>query len=228
MSERPLLLSSAKIGVPLREEPHLTPSLLIALFAGLVFVLFGAADIVSRLYGEPLVAAAPSMPSAVIVEGDTHEQAPTTVPLSPMVPDRLVIASLGIDAAVERVGLNPRGNMAVPSGYSTVAWYKDGGRPGSPGNTVIAGHLNNSLGLSGVFERLNQLQIGDTIVVRGALGDAHYVVRDLTVYSVEDAPTKSIFTTEGPSNLVLITCDGAWDQGARSYDKRLVVVAEPV
>ena len=58
--------------------------------------------------------------------------------------------------------------MGTPSTFYTVAWYSAGPKPGEPGNTVIDGHVNNALGLSGVFEHLGDVQIGDTIEVAGA------------------------------------------------------------
>ncbi len=209
-------LSSAKIAA-LYEEPWLTPGRLVALFVGLIFVLVGAIDILSRL---PLWSPDAPHASAAALPRPSESVRASFIPL------RLVAPSIGVDAAVEQVGLNAAGNMAVPSGYKTVAWYKNGAAPGEAGTTVIAGHLNNSLGLAGVFENLNQLQLGDTVQVVGENAEARYVVREITVYGAHDAPVKDIFSTGGLSRLVLITCDGAWDKGARSYDKRLVVTLE--
>lgn len=192
----------------------------IALGLGVLLVAFGALDMLLRLSG-----------TEGLVPGAASAAVPLARPLNrvlteTLTPTRLSIPSLDVDASVEALGLNASGNMAAPTTYYTVAWYKDGPKPGEAGNTVIAGHLDNSLGLAGVFYKLDQLQFGDTIVVRGEEGEARYAVRSMTVYDAENAPNEEIFATEGPSRLVLITCDGAWREGTRSYDKRLIVVAE--
>lgn len=203
-------------------EPVVTEGRLLAVFFGLIFVLYGAIDIIARLdHGSGISVASPA---AVVLARPT---ALASVPQTPFIPERLTIAAISVDTSVEMVGLNAAGNMAVPSSYKTVAWYKDGARVNAAGSTVIAGHLNNSLGMAGVFERLHTLGLGDTIVVEGEGNQVEYVVREMTVYDAELAPTDEIFTTDGPSQLVLITCNGAWDQGARSYDKRLVIIATP-
>lgn len=201
-----------------------TPGRLLAVFFGLIFVLYGAIDILARLNhaGRGLDA---TTPAAVVLARPTR--GPQVIE-TPFIPERLVVDSIGVQASVESVGLTVAGHMAVPSSYKTVAWYRDGARIGAAGSTVIAGHLNNSLGLAGVFESLHTLSLGDVITVEGEGKSAQYSVREMSVYAADAAPTETIFATEGPSRLILITCNGAWDKGARSYDKRLVIVAEPL
>jgi len=117
--------------------------------------------------------------------------------------------------------------MATPSNFDNVAWYSLGAKPGAQGSAVIAGHVNNALLKSGVFERLSQIKNGDYITVEDSAGKALvYKVSSVEEYQ-PDAPTDALFATTGPSRLVLITCDGEWVPSARSYDKRLVVIAEP-
>ena len=104
---------------------------------------------------------------------------------------------------------------------------KIGAKPGAQGSAVFAGHVNNALLKSGVFERLSQIKNGDYITVEDSAGKALvYKVSSVEEYQ-PDAPTDALFATTGPSRLVLITCDGEWVPSARSYDKRLVVIAEP-
>src|SRR5688572_8435793 len=58
-------------------------------------------------------------------------------------PTRLEIPSLGIDAAVQEVGITKKGTMGVPRGYDEAGWYKYGAAPGELGSAVLAGHLDN-------------------------------------------------------------------------------------
>lgn len=145
---------------------------------------------------------------------------------TPLTPARLRVPSIGVDAAVEAVGVKEGGAMATPSGFATTGWYKYGALPGEAGNAVIAGHVNNGLGLSGVFARLPEIAIGATITVADRSGRAlNYVVVEKSQYATNEAPLQDIFSITGPSGLVLITCEGDWIPKERSYDKRLVVLA---
>lgn len=182
-------------------------------FCIVFFVSLGAIDILARMFTG----------GSVVGPSFTAEVAAAT---EPIMPARLTIESLGIDAAVEHVGKNENGNMAVPSSYSSTAWYELGSRPGEEGNAVIAGHRDNSLGLPGVFSRLEAIAPGAAITVADAAGRTlHYVVRKVERYPYSAAPLTTIFATQGRSQLVLITCDGEWDPSARSYKDRLVVYA---
>ena len=116
--------------------------------------------------------------------------------------------------------------MGTPSTFYTVGWYSLGPKPGEAGNTVIDGHVNNALGLSGVFEHLGDVNIGDAVQVSGADGQAlMYIVTSVQEYPTNGAPLDTIFATQGRSQLMLITCDGEWVSADHSYDKRLVVTA---
>lgn len=184
-----------------------------------ILVIVGAIDLLAR-------AAAPASPAEVSADAASERHASFEALADPLTPSRLSIPKLGIDTMVEPVGLNARGNMTVPSTYRTVSWYRPGAKAGAAGNTVIAGHLDNSLGLPGVFERLHILSVGDTLAIEDARGESLvYNIVSMTVYDLEKAPAEEIFSTDGPSRLVLITCNGAWDKDKKSYDKRLVVVA---
>lgn len=139
-------------------------------------------------------------------------------------PVRIRIPALAIDAKVQHVGVNAKGNMAVPSNFTDTAWYEDGPAPGESGSAVIAGHVNNGLGLSGVFENLNDLEVGDDIYVERADGEVvHFIVMSSRVYPYTDAPEEVIFNPAGSARLNLITCEGRWVAEDKTYDERLVV-----
>ena len=141
-------------------------------------------------------------------------------------PARLIISSLNINAAVQDVGVNAAGNMGVPNNFTDVAWYKAGPEPGAPGSAVIDGHVDNGLGLDGVFKHLADIKVGDEIEVDSASGaKLHFAVSNISEYPYHEVPTVNIFTTSGPPTLTLITCEGVWVQSDKTYDHRLVVTA---
>jgi sortase (surface protein transpeptidase) len=155
---------------------------------------------------------APSMPQAT----------PVRVVDAPL---RLRIPALGIDAAVQWVGVDEQGRMGVPNNYTDVAWYELGPRPGMPGNAVIAGHLDSTTGPA-VFFRLDALGPGDELfVVTHGGEELRFVVEGLEAYAVNDAPLDRIFGPAPIPRLNLITCDGTFDWSRREYDQRLVVYA---
>lgn len=153
------------------------------------------------------------------------DQALETSPLQH--PRRLAIPSLGIDTMVQEVGVNTEGNMGVPSNFTDVGWYKYGVVPGGRGSAVIAGHVDNGLGLSGVFKKLDEIEIGDEIIVeREDGGQLTFVVTGKKSYPYDAVPTEIIFNPAGSQRLNLITCGGSWVKSAKTYDQRLVVFAK--
>ncbi|MBC7836776.1 class F sortase [Acetobacteraceae bacterium] len=230
MSEKPLLLSSAKSGVLLKERAPWSLWRTVATCIGIFVILIGAMDVAGRVS---------KFLSAVDTSNITHTAfAPLgtldfsaggdALPQEPLVPTRIHIPALTIDASVQAVGLKSDGKtMAAPSNFTDISWYKPGVQPGAAGNAVFAGHLNSPiLARSGVFEHLGDIQIGDTVVVSNAEGrELTYIVSEMNEYTTELAPLTSIFKSRGPSQIVLVTCEGNWDPEKRSFDKRLVVTA---
>lgn len=198
---------------------RLTSRDILILFFGLVFVIFGISDVASRVFSH----------TSAVETAEVKEINPTSTPVAvaPFTPVRLQVPALYIDATIEIVGRKSDGSMKAPSKFDTTAWFNESAYAGGEGNTVIAGHLNNALDTSGVFEHLDNLSLGEKIVLLDQNGrGATYVVREMTVYDTNAAPNNLIFAKTGPSRVVLITCNGAWDKGKKSYDKRLVVFAD--
>jgi len=184
--------------------------ILVIIMTALAFGIFGVTIVQSFWY-------APDTEIEVPIETDTAEN-------PAHYPERIRIPRLGIDTGVQHVGVNASGNMAVPTNYTDTAWYKYGPAPGEGGSAVIAGHVNNGLGLSGVFERLSELETGDDIYVTRADGkEVHFVVAGKRSYPYDDAPADVIFNPSGSVRLNLITCEGKWVKKDKTYDQRLVV-----
>lgn len=141
------------------------------------------------------------------------------------IPERVIIPALGVNANVQDVGIAASGNMAVPNNFTDVAWYRYGAAPGQAGSAVIDGHVDNGLGLPGVFKNLNTIAVGDAIDVQNASTTLHFSVVDIERYPYKNVPVQQIFAATTTPMLNLITCEGVWVQGDRTYDHRLVVYA---
>ena len=77
-------------------------------------------------------------------------------------PERLEIASVGIDVTVKPVGVSPDGQMALPPNPEVLGWYRFGPSPGGgTGSAVVAGHLDSKRYGLGPLVGLREVDAGD-------------------------------------------------------------------
>jgi len=141
-------------------------------------------------------------------------------------PVSLRIPAIDVDAPIESVGINSKGEMDTPTDPASTAWFNLGPRPGEVGSSVIDGHLDWFNGTPAVFENLSKLQKGDKLYVVDEDGTTiTFVVREFGSY-VQNQDATSVFrSVDGKAHLNLITCEGIWNQARQSYSNRLVVFA---
>jgi sortase A len=138
----------------------------------------------------------------------------------------LEIPSLDIKAKVEKVGLDDKGNMDVPTEVMNVAWFMYGSKPGEIGNAAITGHLDSPVGPA-VFYKLSDLEIGDMLLVTDEEGKIlEFFVTASQVYGNADFPIGEVFLESDVARLNLITCTGVFDRTTRVYSHKLVVYSE--
>lgn len=161
--------------------------------------------------------------------------APTPTPEpSGLLPARLIISKMGVDAAIMPVGADASGAMIAPyvkdprdPVWSSVYWWDLGALPGQKGNAVIAGHVNRPDGSPSTFTRLNRLAPGDTLRIVTADGQSlTFVVTSTETPLIQenDPGDPAFMRVFGPSltpNLNLVTCWGDWV--GNTYNRRLVV-----
>ncbi len=188
-------------------------------------VLFGVGIFCTTAYHALISSAAePEVKSPALAAN-----APAKTAGSAELPARLEIPSINIDAAVLQVGIGKSGNMAVPPNFIDVGWYKYGTIPGQVGSAVIDGHVDNGLALDGVFKHLGDVKLNDDIYIISNGGKRlHFVVTDIQTYPFTDVPTDILFNQKDAARLNLITCEGAWVQGQKTYDHRLVIFTKLV
>lgn len=139
-------------------------------------------------------------------------------------PATIRIPRLNIDTKIQQTGLNAKGDMGVPTNYTDVAWYKHGTIPGQIGSAVIDGHVDNGLGLAGVFKNLRELKKGDDVYVITKTGrELHFIVEEAVSYPYKSVPLEKLFSRKDDARLNLITCGGAWIKAEKTYDERFVV-----
>lgn len=94
----------------------------------------------------------------------------------------------------------------------------------APGNIVLSGHVELSDGRRGIFAGLDEMQIGETIILTRNGADHYYRVVDMMTVAPDDLTP--VYPTQD-ERLTLITCTG-YDFFSDTYEERQVVVAERV
>jgi sortase (surface protein transpeptidase) len=142
-------------------------------------------------------------------------------------PTTVSIPSIGLDAPIVPIGLEPGTDVLAIPDIHHVGWYDLGPSPGQDGSAVLAGHVD-SVGHLGVFWYLRDLVPGDAITLTYADGSVRrFVVIGRQEFAKQDLPA-DLFSRQGPPTLTLITCGGAFDEATGHYVDNVVVVASPV
>ena len=140
-------------------------------------------------------------------------------------PSRLIVPLLGINANIQYVGENAQGNMRAPDNFTDVSWYEYGTIPGSIGTAVIAGHVDNGLGLDGVFKHLSDIVVGADVYIETTGGDTrHFKVSDVEVYPYQSC--RDAFHTKWCGSPQSHYLRRSWVTGGDTYDQRIVIYAD--
>jgi hypothetical protein len=150
------------------------------------------------------------------------ETAAAAVGTRPGAPVRVSAPAIGINAAVEPLGLRPSGHVDVPRRFDTVGWYVGSAVPGAAGPTVLLGHIDSHTGPA-VFYRLSALRPGeDVTVARADAAVARFVVDRVAEYPKTHFPTAAVYGPTNRPELRLVTCAGP---SHGHYHDNLVVFA---
>lgn len=186
-----------------------------------VIAIAVSAGILARAYFTPV--------DLEVARPDLEKNAPLLTTPPKEEPKHFLVPRIDIDAHIQYVGVNAKGNMATPSNFSDVAWYKYGTVPGQMGSAVIDGHVDNGLGLAGVFKRLGELEVGDDVYIETKEGRRlHFRVIRIADYHYLNVPVEELFNRADGTYLNLVTCEGNWIKGEKTYDQRLVVYTKLV
>jgi sortase A len=170
---------------------------------------------------EPLVKISEPTSAAAQAPGQ-----PSLTAVQPIIPVRIQIPSIKVDAMIENVGILDNGQMGVPEVEKNVGWFEPGYKPGQNGSAVMAGHVDNKTGPS-VFFYLKTLKKGDKVLVTSEDGRTlSFVVTNIASYKTEESPIDYIFGKTVKPRLNLITCTGNYNRKTDQHEKRLVVFTE--
>ena len=194
--------------------------------AGVVLIALGLTT--GPRAAAPIAAAESRAPVTVAAPAPTAR----TPELAASPPTRIAIPALGVDSAVNPVGLNPDGTVQVPAPgplYDQAAWYTGSARPGQRGPAVILGHIDSAANGPSVFYRLSALRPLDGFTLTRADGRTLvYRVNSVKTYPKDAFPSQSVYGPTTRPEVRLITCGGAFDARARSYVDNTVVYANQI
>ncbi|MCM3609984.1 class F sortase [Planococcus sp. MERTA32b] len=143
-----------------------------------------------------------------------------------MVPARVAIPSIGVDAAIEATGILENGEMGVPEDINQVGWFEPGFKVGAKGHSVLAGHVDSLTGPA-IFYHLKKVEAGEKVFVTDRDGrEMVYEIQGKTSYPTDEAPIEEIFGPSGSRMINLITCTGTFNRDIGSHEERLVVTAK--
>lgn len=145
-------------------------------------------------------------------------------------PRALYITKLNVAARILPMAVNTDGSMQAPINIFDAGWYSPGVKPGETGAAIINAH---SFGRTqkGIFAHLDQLEIGDEIVVeRGDYKKLTYTVTHTETVPLKNVDMQEFMTPRGTATeaLNLMTCGGAWMKEDQTYDHRIIVYTERI
>lgn len=168
------------------------------------------------------------MPEAILASYTTArvQKSATPTPRSIATPIHIRIPAIGVDAAIEPVGVLNSGNLDTPhqQPWDDAGWYSSGYRPGEQGSAVIDAHVDRPGGGPATFWYLHLLQPGDQIMITTASQQQlSFRVTRTTNYPVENVPLQTIFADSSGKYLNLITCAGYYVPSLHGTTLRTVV-----
>jgi hypothetical protein len=182
-----------------------------------------AGDGDARVTTSTSTTAALDVPEIERPDRPTHAATVVTPPPSP--PQVVDIPAIGVHSGLQALDLGADGTLQAPSDFNVAGWFASGTEPGQPGPAVIAGHVDSRDGPA-VFYRLNELVVGDQIVVeRQDGGIVTFRVTDVQRHPKDAFPADAVYGPVPGAELRLITCDGPFDRAVHSYRDNLVVFA---
>lgn len=179
----------------------------------------------------------PTTPGTPRATTTTSSTATTTTTTNlGVIPTRLVIPDLQVDAPVVQVGLDEYGNLGAPShdDRTKAGWYAMDPRPGDGrGNVLMDGHtfVNDSAIFTSDFAE--KIHVGMAISVAGADGVAHRYTATTVLPAVnkkDDYPgvvaKYKLYDFTGPERLVIVTCSGSFNWITKTHEDVAIVIAD--
>jgi hypothetical protein len=144
---------------------------------------------------------------------------------SPSAPVRIDVASIGASAAIDPLGLNRDGSLAVPKDFRRAGYYTGRSLPGEIGPAIIVAHVGSRSGPA-VFARLSQIRPGaEVVVTRADKSRLVFIVDRLERHPKNAFPSEAVYGPTPDATLRLITCGGTFDQSTGHHRDNFIAFA---
>jgi len=148
--------------------------------------------------------------------------------VAPDMPRAIYINKINVAAKILPMGINADKSLQAPVNAYDAGWYNASAKPGANGAMLVDGHSSQSGTYYGLFARLNDVNVGDSIVIeRGDGVKITYIVRDKSIEPLASLDMKKTLVPYGGAQkgLNIIACTGQWTADKSTLDQRLVVYA---
>lgn len=144
-----------------------------------------------------------------------------------VLPIRIKIPKLKINATIESIGLTVDGAVDSPVGPNNAGWYNLGPKPGEIGSAIIDGHSGWKNNIPAIFDNLKDMKPGYKIYVENSDGTVTtFIVKKLKIYDKNDPALDVFISNDNKAHLNLITCTGIWDNVSKGRLSRVVVFSD--
>lgn len=150
--------------------------------------------------------------------------------VAPSLPRAIYIDKLHVAARTLPMNVNPNGSIQAPLGIYDAGWYTGSVKPGEIGAMFIDAHASGPT-QEGLFGKLHQLAIGDTLQVEKGDGTrlTYRVVHTETV-DKDAVDMHAMLLPYGNASraLNMMTCAGTWEESSKTLSQRVLVYTEQI
>ncbi|MDD3475153.1 MAG: class F sortase [Candidatus Dojkabacteria bacterium] len=158
---------------------------------------------------------------------EPEETEPKEYFVAPDMPKRILIPNINVDGYIQLVGIDKDYRIAVPSNVHLAGWYINSAKPGEIGLSIMDGHRDGST-VGGVFRNIEKLKRGDEIQIEYGDGSIRgFNVVEVKQVSIEDAYNLMYEKRDAiERQLNLVSCGGKYSKTQKTYEDRIIVIAE--
>ncbi|MDH6279699.1 class F sortase [Prescottella agglutinans] len=153
------------------------------------------------------------------------------IPLGPLPDDHLVIPAIGVETALDPLGLASDGSLLLPRDVSQVTyWTGSAPADGVDGGILVAGHVDNANQGEGALYWMHTLYPGDAVYLTKDSVVTRWKITRMERFVKQALPDWVFQGARGPRELHIVTCGGEVvkdAQGRGTYLENVVVTAVP-
>lgn len=153
------------------------------------------------------------------------------IPFGPLPDDSVVVPAIGVETALDPLGLAADGSLLLPRDVSAVTYWTGSAPIEAPdGGILVAGHVDNANQGEGALYWMHTLYPGDAVYLTKDGVVTRWKVTRMERFVKQVLPEWVFQGAGGPRELHIVTCGGDIvkdAQGRGTYLENVVVTAVP-